>query len=278
MRVMRRYSPASILQTEPIIVHAHIPKTAGTTVHELLQHNFGADHLLHWNPDPLACLSLAEVEKIVDERPTLRSVSSHSFRYCWPKIGGRPTLPITFLRNPTAVFLSLLRYTRRQFSRMPDEAKRWWPENVPELGLRDLAECYLNHISRVTSSSQLCQQTRYFCPLKLTKPFFTRDSTVYGHNSFSIAVRALESFFFIGLVEEMDASIRVLQNKLRRFGIDLVISGRAWANQTGPSECLDWLNKDDSVGRRVLTANQNDDRLYQRFAERFRKDFSVNRE
>jgi hypothetical protein len=259
---------------QPIIVHAHIPKTAGTSVNELLQSNFGDDHLSHWTSDPVACLSLADFQEILDQRPTLRSISSHRARFIWPQIGDRTTLPITFLRDPTCQFLSLLRFTRREFNTMPDEVKKWWPTNTPELGLRDLADSYLRNVTRDTGSDQLCQQTRFFCPLNYSEPLFSCGSTEYGHNSFWTASGALERFFFIGLVEEMEASVQLLRAKLKRYGIELIVSAPIWANRTLESESLDWLNEDDPIGRRVLSANRNDERLYRRFAERFQNELS----
>jgi hypothetical protein len=133
--------PAMHRSARPIILHAHIPKTAGTTFQEILPYNFGDDHLLHWSKDPLApCLSRADLEGLVDRQPTLTSISSHNLRLFWPEVRGRQTLAITFLRSPASHFLSLLRYTKREWDRLPGPAKRWRPENTPELGLRDLAD------------------------------------------------------------------------------------------------------------------------------------------
>jgi hypothetical protein len=166
-------------------------------------------------------------------------------------------------------FLSLLRHAKREFDQLPEEVKKWWPEDTPELGLRDLADKFIRHNEQVAGSGQLCQQTRFFCPLNYTKPCFTRDSTVYGHNSLSIASRTLKSFFFVGLVEAMETSIAMLRTKLAEVGVALSVPGLIWANKTVESESLDWLNERDSVGRRVLEANRNDERLYRCFAQRF---------
>jgi hypothetical protein len=70
----------------------------------------------------------------------------------------------------------------------------------------------------------------------------------------------------------MERSIQLLQAKLKQHRIELIVSGPIWANRTEQSESLEWLNEDDPVGRRVLRANQNDERLYRHFAERFKVD------
>jgi hypothetical protein len=255
---------------KPIIIHAHIPKNAGTTVHEIFYGNFGSDHLLHWQANPLFCLSRKDIEMLVDQRPTLKSISSHGLRRMWPAIRGRPALPITFLRNPTSQFLSLLRYTRQSFGRLPAEVRRWWPDDTPHLGLRELADRYLRTSAALTGTTQLSQQTRFFCPLNYTNPVVRYDSTIYGHNNLSVASRILENFFFVGLVERMEESLELLKTKLKKAGIDLVVPANICANQTDRSESLDWLNENDPVGKRVLMANRNDELLYHRFAERFR--------
>jgi hypothetical protein len=256
----------------PIIVHAHVPKTAGTSFRQLLEHNFGTDCHLHWNPDPLFCFSRPEVERLVEEQPTLRALSSHGLRHLWPQICGRPVLAVTFLRDPIALFFSLLRYTRSKWQVLPPEVKQWWPENTPELTVRELANEYLHRSKQLTGSPSQCLQTRFFCPLTSGKPLFPCDATSYGYNSLYRAAQVLETFFFVGLVEEMEASLWLFRTKLRAKGIDFVVPGRICANQTHPYERLDWLRADDPVGRAVLRAHRNDRRLYRRYAARFRRE------
>jgi hypothetical protein len=262
--------------SSPLILHAHIPKTAGTSINRVLEKNFETGHLRLWDPNPLACFSLTDLEQILDQHSTLISLSSHALRQIWPQIRDRPTLPITFLRNPTSQFLSLLRYAKQEFDLMPAQVKKvkkWWPQNTPELGMRDLADNYLAHNLRLTGSGQFCQQTRFFCPPIFTRTFFTRHSTVYGHNSLSIARRVLDGFFFVGLVEQMEQSLQLLHAKLSRFGIELSVPRRVWENRTLQGESLDWLTDNDSVGRRVFRANRNDMHLYKRFTRRFQLEF-----
>jgi hypothetical protein len=263
---------------KPIILHGHIPKTAGTSVGELFQFNFGSNHLQHWVPDSLYCLSQTDIEAILDRQPNLMVISSHNLRFFGREVRGRRTLPITFLRKPTAVVISLLRYIKQNFNRLPEPVTRPWPENTPELELRELADRYLAHFQRsgwlrpqTHPSGQLCPLTRFFCPLNYTRPFSLRDSRLFGHNSFSIASRVLKQFFFIGLVEEMELSVRLLRAKLTPFGINLTIPGQIWANQT-KDEDISWLKETDPVGRRLLDANRNDQRLYRRFAKSFQAD------
>jgi hypothetical protein len=265
-------SPAVHRSAPPIILHAHIPKTAGTTFQDILQYNFGDDHLLHWSKDPLApYLSRADLEGLVDRQPTLTSISSHNLRLFWPEVRGRQALAITFLRSPTSHFLSLLRYTKREWDRLPEPAKRWWPENTLELGLRDLADSYLVHLRRVAGPGRTCPQTRFFCPVKYTRSFWRIlwGFVPYGYNSVWIASRELRRFFFVGIVEEFEASLRVLQAKLARQGIEFTIPGPIWANRSAGSEEVSWLTPADPVGVRVLETLREDERLYRRFRGRF---------
>jgi len=224
---------------KPIILHGHIPKTAGTSVQELFQVNFGSDHFQHWVPDSLYCLSKTDIEAMLDRQPDLIVISSHNLRFFWRQLCGRRTLPITFLRKPTAVVISLLRYIKQNFGQLPEPVTRPWPENTPDLELRELADRYLARFQttgwlrpQTRPSGQLCPLTRFFCPLNYTRPLSLRDSRWFGHNSFSIASRVLEQFFFIGLVEEMEFSVRLLRAKLTQFGIHLTIPGQIWANRT----------------------------------------------
>jgi len=246
---------------QPILVHAHIPKTAGTSFNELLSRQFQERHYQYLHPDPSHIITLEEFEELLTKRPNLRSISSHCVRTFPPRIGGRPALYVTFLREPLAAFLSLLRYTRKEYQNLPDEVKKWWPDNTPSLSLRELAYLYL---APGGSYVQSCQQTRFFCPPDYTKLLITPDYNQFGINSYSVARSNLRQFFFVGIVEQMEKSLHYLKRRLLDRGVNLDIDDVPRENRIdSSSEDLSWLHVGDSIGRLVIRSNANDNRLYQ---------------
>src|ERR1700686_3102105 len=90
----------------PIILHPHVPKTAGTSFLQLLEQNFGKRHYRHYDGSLSDGYSFTvrELEGLVAERRDIISFSSHNLRVFPPDICGRPALYVTFLREPTKTF------------------------------------------------------------------------------------------------------------------------------------------------------------------------------
>jgi hypothetical protein len=256
--------------TKPIILHAHIPKTAGQSLIALFQQSFGVHHFIYYDKRPDHYWSADDLHKIVADNTELMAISSHSIRNFPTEIAGRPALYVTFLREPTAAFISLLKYTRKTFQEQSDEVRALWPSNTPDLSLRDLA---VHQLKRQGRSPQICLQPRFFChPSNYSYPM-NCDGDGSGVNNFLGAVRTLDRFFFVGIVELFDRSIRLLRQKLLPFGISLRVDQIPVKNENKVAESeLFWLNEADEVGRQALTCNCNDYRLYQRYRGELEKE------
>jgi hypothetical protein len=167
-----------------------------------LQENFGARHHVHDNrPDHF--WSADDLQKIVVDRPELMAISSHSIRNFPAEVAGRPLLYVTFLREPTEMFISRLKYVRKTFQEQSEEARRWWPSNAPDLSLRDLADS----LSKTARPAPICFQTRFFCHRG-------NFPDTMGHGSFVTAATILDRFFFVGVVGRFEWSIRLLRRNL----------------------------------------------------------------
>jgi hypothetical protein len=247
-------------EIRPIIVHVHIPKTAGTSFTELLRRQFEERHFSYLHPDPTYVITPEQFDDLLIKKPSLESFSSHCVRTFPPRIAGRNALYITFLREPAAAFLSLLSYTRKEYNNLSDAAKQGWPDNTPELSLRELAYRYL---APCGPYGQSCLQTRFLCHPSYTKLLITPDYNQFGINSYHAARSNLRRFFFVGIVEQMQRSLQWLKEKLSMLGVDFDISDIPQANRIDSSgEDLSWLNEGDPVGKLVIRSNANDYRLY----------------
>jgi len=262
-----------MVQDNPILLHAHVPKTAGESLVDLFSKNFGERVLRFEYTDPVFVLSPNELDRLCSTRADLIAISSHNLRVFPSVVGGRHALYFTMLRHPVDTFLSLLKYVRRDFHRFTDEVRRYWPKNTPECTLRELAE---HAMWEAGVQGQYCLQTRFFCPPAYVNIPIGYDLNIYGACSFVIASSCLDRFFHVGIVEEMDQTMELLAAKLARAGISLEISDLEKINVTRVREDeLEWINRDDEVGRSVLDSHISDFRIYDRSKKRLAEEYEL---
>jgi hypothetical protein len=248
----------------PLILHCHIPKTAGTTVSVGLRRSFEFLHLQHYHPDPLYILTPELLQRLLEINPTLRSISSHHLRSFPLNISGRPTFFVTFLRKPEDTLISQLRHVRRRFSRLSPQVQRLWPKETPQLPLRELARQFLNV---ATEDRDFCSQTRFFCNPVAMARFGLSDGNSYGTASNEVAQLILDQFHFVGIVDEMKKSLDLLTDLLAQRGVRVYFNPHDRQNRSPERTRPEWLTLEDEVGRRVLEASKNDRLLYRHFRE-----------
>ena len=246
---------------QSIILHCHIPKTAGTTVSAHLSGIFGKLHLSHYHLDPDFVLTPAILENLFAINPCLRALSSHHLRAFPTRIQGRRTHYITFLRDPANKVISLLSYVQSNFKNLPPKVREYWPPEAPRLPLRDLAQWYIEK----WGMTEVSNQTRFFCPRDVLEKYAGAEAAGAVH--VEIALNVLRQFLFVGIVEEMRASIDVLDAKLHNLGIRLgreaLLGKFRHHNRNHKNKRnLCWLNSEDEVGRRILSCSSSDRFIY----------------
>jgi hypothetical protein len=202
----------------PLILHCHIPKTAGTTVSAGFRTSFASLHIHHYHPDPFYILTKERLETLLEIYPGIRSISSHHLRSFPLSIGVRPTFLVTFLRKPEDAVISHLRYIQRNFWALSEASRRLWPANAPYLSLREFAREYLD---QERATEDLCEQTRFICNPDAGGLFGLSDGNPKGLNSYEMAHQILAGFHFVGIVEEMTKSLEVLADRLLHWGIQV---------------------------------------------------------
>jgi hypothetical protein len=248
----------------PIILHCHIPKTAGTSVSAGLRRSFEILHFHHSHPDPFYILTRETLVQLLEISPALKSITSHHLRSFPTSIGGRPTFLMTFLRKPEDAFISQVKHIRRNFSAFPLEVRRLWPEETPRLSVRELARRYLD---LVTGDQNFNLQTRFLCnPSAMTK-FGLSDDRSYGLDSYEIAQSILSEFHFVGIVDEMKKSLELLTDLLRQRGVKVYFSLAEKHNSCPDKTRPTWMTLEDEVGRRILESSKSDSLLYLHFRE-----------
>ena len=258
----------------PLILHCHIPKTAGTTVSAGFRRSFEIFHFHHFHPDPFYILTREILEELLEIDPGLRSISSHHLRSFPLCLAGRPTFLMTFLRKPEDTFVSQLKYAQRQFSTFSPEAKRFWPKDTPRLPLRELARQFLD----VTTLDQdYSPQTRFLCNSSTMASLGLSDGNQFGLDSYEIGRAILDGFHFVGIVEEMKKSLEVLTDRLLQWGVKVYFDLDLRLNSS-PDTRPAWLTQEDEVGRRVLETSKNDRLLHDHFRQRLLESYCELRE
>jgi Sulfotransferase family len=257
--------------TKPLILHCHIPKTAGVSVSRILSNGFEYSHFNHYHPDPNFVLTPSALERLLEIDPWLQSISSHSLRKFPQRIAGRPVYYITFLRNPTDLFVSVLRYTQQQFNNLSPESLQPWPQETPQLSLRDLAATAL----------QMCGENRYaaisefFCEREIREELNHMGIDDPQRAWQQVTGLILQRFFFVGIVEEMPKSIKLLKAKLAKLGRYVKPPLLCHLNRTRGVKNTSWLNTKDPVGAKLLEATAFDRLLYERFYQKFRAEYKT---
>ena len=182
-----------------MLVHFHIPKNAGTTIHELLKHSFRQRYYPCYQfyyqnqaniTEPLSekvfLKLLACLEKDVD------IIGGHHLRPPnWQFSRSRNLQYFTFIRHPIDRIISLYHYERKWSEIKPEV----YGENHP--ALQDFAS-YIRE--RVKENSAISNWQTY-------------DLT--GTFDGELARETLDNFLFVGLVEEWDLSLSLLQKKIK---------------------------------------------------------------
>jgi hypothetical protein len=249
----------------PLILHSHIPKTAGTTVSVGFRRSFEFFHIHHYHPDPFFILTKDKLESLLEVYPDLRSISSHHIRSFPLSIGGRPTFLVTFLRRPEDAFISQLKYVQHNYWSFPEGWRTLWPKEAPLLTLREFARQYLD---RESVTQDLCPQTRFICNPDAGALFGLTDGNQNGLNSYEMAHQILTGFHFVGIVEEMKKSLQVLTDRLRQWRTNVYFDHNLKVNTSPEPSRPEWLTPEDEVGGRVLAASENDVRLYDFFRKK----------
>lgn len=251
----------------PLIVHVHVPKSAGSSFRTLLQRRFGPDHANLYVDDTHFVYGESYLEEFISSRPSLRSISSHFIRTFPPRIAGREILYITFLRRPVEQFLSYLTYTRKHFYRIVDEGLlACLPPRAADLTLREMARWVLSR--KVPFGENYV--VNFFAEYHFRSIHPAHDDALYRATRLPLAKTMLQQFFFTGITERMDESIERLEQLGNYFDVEVPHGPIALENVSGEHrDDLAWIDASDEVGARLLASVVEDRELYEWGLARF---------
>ena len=237
-----------------VIIHFHNFKSAGTSIDYILQRNFGG-RWLAWeeNDDPAAITAL------IQKRPSLKAVSSHTLAIRLPESPGIQFFPIVFLRHPIDRAVSMYRFYN-QYRRHPgQEAEQARQTDLPGF---------------ITWQLERGRDYRNYYTMRLSQ-WNTLPET--EQSEFERARAALSELPFVGLVDQFDASLTRLADYLGPdfpgFQIYSVQANVTAKTQVPLNQRLGKLKLDigESMFERLTEANRDDIALYEIIRARYLK-------
>ena len=180
-----------------VIIHYHIFKNAGSSVDEMLRHNFGSAWVEEEFPGSGAGRSNAQaVGDYLRARPELAALSSHTALLPPPAVAGVAVFPIICVRHPIDRLYSAYLFERAQ--------------RADTLGARLAKERDFAGYLRALLQPPSGRQARDFQTARLAM-----NEVAAAGTEIERARRAITDLPFVGLVEDYPQSLQRLETLIR---------------------------------------------------------------
>jgi hypothetical protein len=239
-------------QTSPVLAHIHVPKCAGTSLRVLLTRHFGPRHLPLYVDDTYFVYGEDALRSYLLQDSEILGLSSHHV-CAFPRwLAGRQMLYVTFLRDPIQQFVSYMTHVKKHYSAITSKSLlEAVPPDAPRLALREFAKWLL------TQDRDIPFRENH------NVNFFSRHSAPAAPDRLEAAKAALDGFFFVGITERMEDSMRKLRALTREAGLDFPPGPIPVENTSAEyRDDLSWINPDDEVGSLLLRSVEKDRQLY----------------
>jgi hypothetical protein len=239
-----------------VLLHGHIFKNAGSTLDWSLQRQFGDNFIDHRRDDLMRSRGGDYVAEMVQEDSAIKAISSHHMPRVIPPVRGVRFVQVYLLRHPIKRIRSVYDFERKQQAETPGAiaAKKMdFREYVDWRMQRNVAPTIRNFQSRYLAGR--------FPPLheKMTELEY-----------FSLALETLHEIPFIGIVEQYDETMVMLEDLLEPHfpGIDLAhvpqnVTRRGLKPAGKSRNVSDILASLGSLQERVIEQNSFDLALYE---------------
>jgi hypothetical protein len=216
-----------------MLIYIHIPKNAGTTFNSILINNFKNKYYDFHTDRNGNFLSQQElVDLINDQKNNTAVISGHDIRpyEIDDKVGIKLDY-ITFIRDPIGRAISLYYHERAHSNK--------------------------NHISQYSFKEYIKERPSHDNAISNWQTF-----NIVDDSKFESAKTKLDNFVFVGLVEEFDKSLillqKVIKEKLHINNFNIIYTKK----NVSRNKKIDKQNLDRSVIETLTELNQEDHKLY----------------
>ena len=186
---------------KPIILHYHLFKNAGTTIDWILEKNFGKNAIRMDADIPRGILPNKTVLQFIEKNPNVNSVSSHRLRLPVPENTKFFFLPMIFIRHPIDRIFSIYSYNKRR-----KDVRTIPEENAKKMNVSEYITSNLIHKKN--------HAMKNFQVLVLTK---SKNDEKICKEDLEIAKKRLAKLFIFGVVDRLDESLVLAEERLRPF-------------------------------------------------------------
>ena len=186
-----------------ILLHGHIFKNAGSTFDWALKRSFGQGFLDHRDDKPMRLAGSELLAELVEVNSGLCAISSHHMTREVPQLPGINFISVNLLRHPLLRIRSVYDFERRQKGVSPGARAAREKSFVDYLAWRmqpDVARTIRNY------------QTLYLagCHKQV-------DNLAVAEHHFPRVLESIAGGALVGIVEQYDESMVVLEEELRPF-------------------------------------------------------------
>ncbi len=247
----------------PVLAHIHVPKCAGTSFRGLLERYLGPRHMGLYEDDTYFVYTEEALRGWLLQDPGARACSSHHIRTFPRLLAGREMLYVTFLRDPVEQFVSYMTHIQKHYANVTSKSLlEAVPPDAPGLTLREFAKWLL------TNERDIPFRENH------NVNFFVRHSSPGAADRLAAAKDALSEFFFVGIAERMEESVRKLRALAEAAGIDFPPDPIGVENTSSEfRDDLSWIHPADEVGAKLLCSVELDRQLYDWAVARLDGDF-----
>jgi len=217
----------------PVCVHFHIFKNAGSTMEWIFKKNFSENAISIDSNDPLGMLHFENILEILEKKPETKSISSHQFRFPIYNNIRFEFIPIVFLRQPIDRAISIYYFQRRRTKVVEGSVK------AKELDLNGYIKWCLETKDNI--------QMKNFQVLYLSdKPLLS----IIDKKDYKIALQRIKESKIIGIVDRFDESLVVAEEILHEYfpNIDLSYIKQNISN----GKNLEQISKEEMIEESVL--------------------------
>ena len=182
-----------------VIVHYHLFKNAGSSVDQLLKQNFADRWVAFDGETPNAIIGCKELEELISAKPEIQAFSSYQIIPPLPEVDAN-VYPIVFLRDPIDRVKSAYLF----------EWKKQLGLDAPKGTLEEYIKEKFTHKRR--------NSIEEFQTIRLSNTHSERFHDITNVDDEKLLENAqtfIQSLSFVGLVDEFDRSVSLLQEFLK---------------------------------------------------------------